>query len=72
VIPVNARDLLMTVRVMNDLPRLLQARREHLGLSLRDVAREVDLSHSTVTRLASGKDVSLETAVVIVRWLAWA
>lgn len=69
---VTNRDLLMAQRVIQDLPRLMQARRTQLGMSMREVAHEVELAPATVCRFASGRDVSLETAVRIIKWLAWA
>ena len=34
----------MAQRIIQDLPRLMQARRTSLGMSMRDVAREVELA----------------------------
>jgi len=56
-------------QVLASLPMLLREARRARKLSLRAVARELDLSFSTVTRIESGEDCVLSNAVAVLRWL---
>ena len=62
----------MAQRIIQDLPCLMQARRTSLGMSMRDVAFALGLPPaSRYVVPPEGVDVSLETAVRIIKWLAW-
>ena len=47
----------------------LVARRRERGLSLRAAAEEIGIGFNTITRLEKGHDVTLDSAIAVLRWL---
>jgi transcriptional regulator with XRE-family HTH domain len=54
---------------LEDLGRLILAKRNELGLSVRAAAREVGISHATLARVEKGFLPDLENYEKIRRWL---
>jgi len=55
--------------VLDCLPLLLREARRARKVSLRAVARELDVSFSTITRIEAGEDCNLSNAMAVLRWL---
>lgn len=57
------------ITALEHLPSTLREMRRVRGLSLRAVARETGLDHSTITHIEQGRDCRLTHALVVMRWL---
>lgn len=56
--------------VIAAIPLLLREKRRTRGLSIREVGKEMGISHSTVARIESGNDYVASHAVIVLMWLA--
>lgn len=52
-----------------EIARKAKAKREKLGLSMREAAKLLCISASTYSRVESGKPMRLETYCVVVGWV---
>ena len=48
---------------------MVKARREHLGLGLRDAAKIVKVSHATLSRVERGEPRDIETFARLCHWI---
>ena len=55
--------------VLAALPLLLREARRGRRLSMREAAKQLDMSASTVLRIESGEDCALSNAAAVLRWL---
>lgn len=55
--------------VLEELPTLVRAERRRRGVSMRQVARELDASQTTVIRCEAGQGLTLANALLFLRWL---
>jgi transcriptional regulator with XRE-family HTH domain len=55
--------------VLETLPVILRETRRARGTSLRECARQMGLSFSTVRRIESGEDAVMSNVVVVMRWI---
>jgi transcriptional regulator with XRE-family HTH domain len=55
--------------VLESLPDALKVTRRARGVSLRECARQIGVSFSTVNRIEAGEDVVLSNAVAVMRWI---
>jgi transcriptional regulator with XRE-family HTH domain len=51
------------------LGRMVKQRRAAEGLSLRDVARQTDISTSTLSRIENGSTADTEQVITLTRWV---
>jgi transcriptional regulator with XRE-family HTH domain len=51
------------------LPKLLLDRMKERGLSLREAAQEIGVSHTTIARLLAGKPADIDTLDAVARWM---
>lgn len=58
------------VQVLESLPGLVLEKRRRDRLSLREAARQMGVSFSTIHRLEIGEDLVLSNAVTALRWVA--
>lgn len=58
------------IQVLEGLPTALRVTRLARGCSLRKVARELDVSFSTIYRIEAGEDCNLSSAIAVLRWIA--
>lgn len=56
-------------QILDELPVVLRGVRRSRGLSLREAARQIDVSFSTVDRVEKGEDCDTGTLRLILRWL---
>lgn len=56
------------VTVLGDLPMLVREKRRRNGLSLREAARQVGVSFSTLDRFEKGEDAQLRATVIPMLW----
>ena len=54
---------------MSLLGETIKARREHLGLGLREAARDAGVSHATLSRVERGEDPDIPNFAKLCRWL---
>lgn len=55
--------------LLEQLPLLLREARRRRGLATRDAAEEMQIAHSTVSRIETGDGCALPTAIAVLRWL---
>lgn len=55
--------------VLASLPLLVRAERRRQQISVREAARQLDVSFATVSRIEAGEDLVLSNAVKVLRWL---
>jgi len=55
--------------VLGNLPLLLREARRARGLSLRAAAAQLGIGFTTVSRMESGEDCALSSAMAVLRWL---
>lgn len=56
-------------QVIDRLPMLVREARRARGVSIRAAGRQMGLSFSTVSRFENGEGVTLNNAVLVLRWL---
>lgn len=56
------------VTLLGDLPMLVREKRRRNGLSLREAARQVGVSFSTLDRFERSEDAQLRTTVIPLLW----
>jgi transcriptional regulator with XRE-family HTH domain len=57
------------VEVLLQLPLIVREKRRREQPSLRQAARQLDMSFSTVSRIEKGEDGSLSNAIKVLRWI---
>lgn len=67
--PLPARSYTEVGDILNNLCALFGAARQRRSLTIRQVAAELVVSSSTVSRLESGQTPSVEVAVKVLEWL---
>lgn len=63
-------DYAATLTVLNELPELLEAKRQLLGLTGQQQAKSIGIAQSTLTNLYRGSNPQMFTVVLCLRWLA--
>lgn len=58
------------IQVLERLPFLIQEKRRRERLSLREAARQMDMSFATVSRCEAGQDMNLGNALKALRWVS--
>lgn len=58
------------IEALEALPAMLKAVRLSRGIALRGAATEAGVSFSTVTRIESGEDCTVGSALALLRWMA--
>lgn len=66
----NADSYAAAIEALEALPAALKAVRLSRGIALRGVATEAGVSFSTVTRIESGEDCTVGSALALLRWMA--
>lgn len=56
--------------VLEHLPLILRETRRQRGVSLRACARQAGTGFTTVSRVESGEDCNLSSAMALLRWIA--
>jgi ribosome-binding protein aMBF1 (putative translation factor) len=57
------------IDVLGELPSIVREKRRREQLSLREAARQLGMSFSTVSRIENGEDGSLSNTVKVLMWV---